>query len=143
MSKYQLYDAQTVADFVISWCADRNIIITNVKLNKLLYFCQIEFAKAAHRRLISEDFFAYRLGPVIPSLRERYLVYVANPLPQSQGAISVCDSDAETLDMILSHYAPMKTWDLVEKACNTGPFKYNIEIFGVTSIIPYECMLVL
>lgn len=66
-----MYDAHEIASYVINWCHAHNILITNLKLQKLLYFIQGENCRIRHTRLISDDFYAWQLGPL-------YLMYTMN-----------------------------------------------------------------
>ena len=72
-----MFSAHNVAIYIINWCLDHNVPITNLKLQKLLYFVQGEYSRVKGTRLIADDFYAWQLGPVVPnvlfSLRPHYL----------------------------------------------------------------------
>lgn len=60
------YDAAEVAKFIITECFKSNIAISNLKLQKMLYFLWVDFFKKTGRRLFMDDFCAWQLGPVVP-----------------------------------------------------------------------------
>lgn len=135
----RIYYAVDIASYVINKCIDNNIRITNLKLQKLLYFIQIEFAKS-DRRLIKEDFYAYKLGPTLPDLYAEFLPYASSCLPGQEKTTDIDTIDQIKIDSVLSQYAAKDVWELVELSSKTDPFKYNFEIFGPLSIIPFECI---
>ena len=113
-----MFSAHDVAVYIINWCHQNKIPITNLKLQKLLYYVQGEFSRYRKRRLIADDFYAWQLGPVIPEVYTEYSMDIIN--------------------LALEKYAHESTWNLVELSHHQDPWKYNYEIFGNKSLIPYE-----
>ena len=132
-----MYSAQTIADYIINWCIDRKLPISNLKLQQLLYFCQLDFAVLLEKRLIQEDFFAYKLGPLIPSIYEPFLPYASSSIHRRQICDPIDPDDERWIEIILAKYAGMRTWDLCAIACEQDPYKYNYLLFGDRAIIPY------
>lgn len=54
--------------------------ITNLKLNKLLYYAQGAFLARTERVLFVEHIEAWRLGPVVPEVYRKYSVCGGNPI---------------------------------------------------------------
>lgn len=132
-----MFYASVIASYIIGWCYENNIAITNLKLQKLLYFTQGFFYKIKHQKLISDDFYAWQLGPVIPEIYYKYSIYSASNIPRE--SMPLLDNDTcNCLNMILSHVAFLPAWQLVEKSHQEDPWKYNYEIFGNKSKIPFE-----
>lgn len=61
-----MFSAHNVAIYIINWCLDHNVQITNLKLQKLLYFVQGEYSKTKGSRLIADDFYAWQLALLSP-----------------------------------------------------------------------------
>ncbi|WP_051681432.1 Panacea domain-containing protein [Virgibacillus alimentarius] len=59
--------------------------LTNLKLQKLLYFCEAMFLVSENRTSLIEDtkFQAWRYGPVVPEIYYRFNVYGQNDIPTS------------------------------------------------------------
>lgn len=134
-----MYSAHNIAVLIINWCAHYGISVSNLKLQKLLYFLQGEYARATHNRLIREDFYAWQLGPVIPSVYIKYSMYSSAPIPAVPGIpVSLSENDAVIIDDVLKKYARRSAWGLVELSHKQDPWRYNYEIFGDKAIIPYE-----
>ncbi len=133
-----MYVADQVADYIINWCLDNKIQITNLKLQKLLYFVQGENYRYRRQRLFKDDFYAWKLGPVIPSIYNGYAIYSSAPLPRQASENTIDPETRSFIDKILQKYAIISTWDLVDLSHSQDPWKDNYNMFGEKSIIPFE-----
>lgn len=133
-----MYNAHEIASYVINWCHRHKIPITNLKLQKLLYFIQGENCRIRHTRLISDDFYAWQLGPVIPKVYYEFAIYSSSVLPKQQCSISFSSDELFIINQILLKYASKSTWDLVDISHSQDPWKYNYQVFGDRSLIPYK-----
>ena len=79
-----MYSAQCVANFLINECNRQNVPITNLKLQKLLYFVQGEYVRSYNERLIDDDFYAWQLGPVVPEVYYKFAIYSSSPIPEQK-----------------------------------------------------------
>ena len=73
-------DADKISDFLIWGCRDRGELLTNLKLQKLLYYAQAWFLVLKGKALFSEDFQAWIHGPVLPSQYHRFKKYEWRPI---------------------------------------------------------------
>ena len=133
-----MFSAHNVAIYIINWCLDHNVPITNLKLQKLLYFVQGEYSRVKGTRLIADDFYAWQLGPVVPNVYTEYSIFSSSTLPSQKQSISFGHEDRCVIDAILQKYARYTTWNLVELSHQQDPWKYQHEIFGDKALIPFE-----
>lgn len=133
-----MYSAHEIAAYVINWCHEHNIPITNLKLQKLLYFIQGENCRSRRCRLIKDDFYAWQLGPVIPDVYSEYAIYSSSMLPIQENTVDFTDEVVETINQILLKYASKSAWTLVDISHSQGPWKHNYQMFGDKSLIPYK-----
>ncbi len=133
-----MFSAHDIAIYIINWCHDNEIAITNLKLQKLLYFVQGEFSRERGIRLIREDFYAWQLGPVIPEVYAEYSIFSSCILPTQKPSILFCQQDLAIIDRILKKYASKPTWTLVDLSHQQDPWKYTYEVFGGHTMIPYQ-----
>lgn len=133
-----MFSAHNVAIYIINWCHAHNVQITNLKLQKLLYFVQGEYSKVKGTRLIIDDFYAWQLGPVVPTVYAEYSIFSSSTLPAQKQPISFSKEDTNIIDGILCKYAYYTTWKLVELSHQQDPWKYQHEIFGDKALIPFE-----
>lgn len=136
-----MFSAHNVAIYIINWCLDHNVQITNLKLQKLLYFVQGEYSKTKGSRLIADDFYAWQLGPVVPTVYAEYSIFSSSVLPIQKQSVSFSSGDIEVIDTILQRYAYQTTWGLVELSHQQDPWKYHHEIFGDKALIPYKSIV--
>lgn len=73
--------AETAAKFFIMLANQRDDdFITNLKLNKLLYYAQGAYLARTGRPLFNEQIEAWAYGPVVPSIYRKYKVCGKNPI---------------------------------------------------------------
>jgi uncharacterized phage-associated protein len=66
------YTADQVADAILAFCTEHGDLITNLRLQKLLYYCQ-GFYLAEHGEPLFEDRIeAWIYGPAVPAVYERF-----------------------------------------------------------------------
>lgn len=132
-----MYEAKDIAIFIINWFQNRGQAITNLRLQKLLYFVQGEYCTKTGNRLIKDDFYAWQLGPVIPQIYSQYSIYSSSPLPIQNSEPTISYSDSVQIEEALIKYMNFTTWELVDISHEQDPWKYNHSIFGDKSIIPF------
>ena len=134
-----MYSARDVAFYIINWCNNNYIAITNLKLQKLLYFIQGGYLNYTGMRLIKDDFYAWQLGPVVPGVYSEFAIYSSSAIPSMTGNTQrINDNDIFWIEPILQKYARISTWELVNLSHSQDPWKYTYQIFGDKSVIPYE-----
>lgn len=133
-----MYKSEDVANYTINWCHENGIAITNLKLQKLLYFLQGNYYRYTGERLISEDFYAWKLGPVVPKTYVAYSIYSSGKLPKEVDKNTLSNGAKNRISKILSEYASIPTWDLVNLSHQEDPWKYTHAVFGDKSKIPFE-----
>lgn len=72
-----MYSAKGIAKYVINRCSVHNSPITNLKLQKILYYIQGYFLKFSGEIAFPDDIESWRYGPVVPSVYYEYCSYVA------------------------------------------------------------------
>lgn len=137
------YDVLDIARYIINKCNEKGIIISNLKLQKLLYFVQgYTFAFDGHR-CFSNKIQAWDYGPVCPDAYHEFKKYGAMNIPPVHECIEVTfdshdniswdtvpfdsskiDSDTrETIDAVVNNYAPFSATKLVDITHNQLPWK--------------------
>ncbi|EHM37853.1 hypothetical protein HMPREF0080_02037 [Anaeroglobus geminatus F0357] len=97
-------------------------LMTNLRVNKLLYFAQGECLKKLGHPLFTDDIEAWKYGPVVPSVYEQYKSLEKNPIqesiPYSKGAFS--EEERELLFDVASYYGQISSSALVEMSHQKG-----------------------
>jgi uncharacterized phage-associated protein len=76
-----IYNALTVAKYVVAKCNEQGYTISNLKLQKVLYFIQAQFLVATGEPCFSDNIEAWDFGPVIPKVYYWYLAYGSASIP--------------------------------------------------------------
>lgn len=59
------FDARSIANFILDYAGKRNLTISNMSINKIVYFLHAEYLLANNKPLISAKIEAWDHGPVI------------------------------------------------------------------------------
>ena len=70
-----MLNAKTIAKYFIYLLDDAINDLTNMKLNKLLYFAQGHYLGEKNRRLFNDDIQAWEHGPVVKEIYQEYKKY--------------------------------------------------------------------
>ncbi|MDO5853766.1 MAG: DUF4065 domain-containing protein [Thermoplasmata archaeon] len=74
------YNATDVARFIIRKYADDGNPVTNMKLQKMLYYAWVEFHRTRGLYLFEDAICACRFGPVVPQVYREYRIYAGMPI---------------------------------------------------------------
>ncbi|MCD7803004.1 MAG: DUF4065 domain-containing protein [Clostridiales bacterium] len=122
-----MYDALTIARYIVDKCNAAGSAITNLKLQKMLYFVQAEFLVDAHYPCFNEEIYAWDYGPVVPSVYRAYKVYGGSCIPSfpnhDWNKYGIATSDRKMIDEIVDQCMKYSASALVEITHNQSPWK--------------------
>lgn len=101
-------------------------IMDEIKLQKLLYFTQLEAIVRTREPMFDAEFRAWKFGPVIVEVHERF---IADDLHEE---LSVESQDVwkDCFDYVFGHYAPKKSMALVRQSHCQKSWKRAREGYG-------------
>ncbi len=104
--------AEKVADYLISKSVKEGTVLTNKRLQKLLYYIQAWHLALNKEPLFSDKIEAWIHGPAIRSIYEKYKHYVASPIKEVSN-VSIEKELGETttkfIDVVVSAYSKYDT----------------------------------
>lgn len=113
------YSALDIARYIIGVCTNARKSISNLQLQKILYFVQGEYFKKTGELLFDEDFLAWQLGPVVQSVYDQYCVYGGSKIYDDElPNIEQCVSDI--IDPVILRRSKQTAWKLVNDAHKDG-----------------------
>lgn len=120
-----MYEALDVARYVINYENSQNRSVSNLRLQKLLYFIQAQFLVTNHRACFSDAMEAWDFGPVVPSVYHEYKAYGSSSLPQSlsQGTVNITGEDRSLINRMLDKCSHYSTTMLVSMTHRQQPWK--------------------
>lgn len=117
--------------------------ITNLKLNKLLYYAQGVHLARTGEPLFDEDIEAWQYGPVVPSVYRTYKVCGSNPIPMQDDSLTTDDftsAELETLLDVEREYGQYTGAKLVSLTHSSGsPWRGAYD--AKESVIPKEIIM--
>ena len=99
-----MYNALDIAKYLITLASpEEEDLITNLKLQKLLYYAQGFHLALFGKPLFSERIEAWQYGPVVPEIYRFYKQYGSNSLPQPDN-FNIDEYDEETQELLNEVY---------------------------------------
>jgi uncharacterized phage-associated protein len=136
-----LYDVLTISDYILRRCSDEGHTVSNLKLQKLLYFVQAEFLVTTGKPCFREKIVAWDFGPVIPEVYRKFCIFGSAHIPVSAVANPILSKGTkELIDGIVFTCLPFSSSQLVEITQHQTPW-LNAYIKGYGSEITNESIL--
>lgn len=88
-----MYNALDIARYIINYSNKNNYSISNLKLQKLLYFTQGFFLSIKDEACFSNKIEAWDFGPVIPEAYHTFKEFGANNIPEIKEYFEFDDKD--------------------------------------------------
>lgn len=112
-------NALEVARYVISRANEQGCPVSNLKLQKILYFLWIEFFSSTETHLYNDDICAWPLGPVIPDVYYEFCSYGGNPITKSYPN-TLPDAVSEKLNGVIDKLLAKSASSLVNETHQRG-----------------------
>lgn len=73
-----IYDAMDIANYTVNYCIDENMPVSNLKLQKLLYYIQAAslVEENYNKKMFADNISAWKYGPVVESVYHNFKWYV-------------------------------------------------------------------
>lgn len=120
-----MYRALDIARYIIERCSSTNKTISNLKLQKILYFVQAEFLVSKNQLCFAEEIQAWDFGPVVPEVYYAYRMFGSANIPcigKSRVSQIISPNDKELLNGIIDECAKYSASALVEITHNQTPW---------------------
>jgi len=120
------YDGRAVANYILDLCAEKKRPLTNLALQKIIYFCHVWTLIELNRPLIKQDFEAWPFGPVLQHVYREFKHFDKQPIdgralrvdPETgQRVVADYRFDADVagfLPRVVDFYSQISAGDLVE-----------------------------
>ena len=120
-----MYRASEIARYVIDYSYDQKKTVSNLRLQKILYFIQAEFLVSKGMPCFNEEILAWNLGPVVPRIYHEYKMYGSASIPASgtDGQYyGIENQDIELINEIIDQCNRYSTSRLVQLTHNQDPW---------------------
>lgn len=120
-----MYKVLSIARYVIERCNSQNRTISNLKLQKIMYFVQAEFLVSKNQPCFAEEIEAWDFGPVIPEVYREYKIFGSANIPvvrRIERPLVLSEEDQELINGIVDECAQYSASALVEITHNQSPW---------------------
>lgn len=137
-----MYDVLDVSRCIINYCNERGYPISNLKLQKLLYFVQAFFLVNKNQPCFSDVIEAWQWGPVVPRVYHEFKWYGSENIPPVSNIFGgifppedILPEDEQRIKKVVDDLARYSASNLVEATHQQDPWKnaYNAHQSNVIS----------
>lgn len=129
-SNKKIYSANEVADYFI-YLASQKVVgdsderegITNLKLQKILYFAQAYFLAVLGRSLFKDKIEAWMYGPVVPVVYAKYKHNGSRPITDGGDNNKISEKDKRELNVIWNIFGEYSAGKLVDITHAHAPWR--------------------
>lgn len=132
-----MYKAMDLANYIVDKCIKDNAPITNLQLQRILYFVQKDFLER-DSRAFSDDIEAWKCGPVVPNVYFYFCGFGATPISIFRDSVPNLSTDKIIIDNIIEAKRSLTPWEAAKethKATGAWSKVYNNEK-GSHCVIP-------
>jgi uncharacterized phage-associated protein len=129
-ARVMAYRALEIAKYILAVVSEYGDVVTNLKLQKLLFYAQVWHLVKKQAPLFEEDAVAWQFGPVIPEVYDAYKKYGRLPITDetSQADIDVLDAESQRyMDKFLLTYMDYSAISLANMTHNEAPWRDAFE----------------
>lgn len=113
------YSAIEIAKYIVGYCNHKGKPISNLKLQKILYYVWVNYYRDHAKPLFDEEFCAWQFGPVIPEVYFQFSSFAGIPIRRNYET-NVNSADSKIIDRIIDKYAKYSAAQLVDKTHKKG-----------------------
>ena len=128
---------ENVANYILSLVEDDcDELMSNMKLQKLLYYCQGFHLALEGKELFEDDIEAWQHGPVVPVMFHKYKKYGSNGIskPINFDSTVITESERMVINQVFEIFGKYSAWGLRNMTHKEIPWK-NVYRSNVSNLI--------
>ena len=118
-------EAQTVAKYIINHCNRESLLISNLRLQKVLYFVQADYLVNTDNPCFPDEIEAWDFGPVVPIVYHNYKLFGSNSivlLEKNVNNSKITPADQARINEVIAACARYSVSQLVEITHHQTPW---------------------
>lgn len=112
-------NALSIANYIVNNWSD-TIEITNLKLNKLVYYSYVESLRKLGRPLFDDAIEAWQYGPVEPAVYQAFSSYGRNRIQVTNGSEKLDAASKQIVHSVMEKLGSLSAFDLVTLSHKPG-----------------------
>lgn len=133
-----MYDVITICHYIAYYCHLKGYgyELTNLRLQKILYFLQLIFLDIFNRPCYNNKIEAWDLGPTVPDAYNHYRKYGAQLIPgdRTMDFNTIKDSDKKLIAFVISALSEYSTFQLIKITQKQKPWVKNYVSYDTMKI---------
>lgn len=125
-----MYSVIDVAKYIIWYCKKQGYSVSNLKLQKILYFVQANFLVTKDEPCFEEDIEAWDFGPVVPEAYHEFKIFGSSDIPGficRNAEEMILRKDRILINEMVNQCAKYSASTLVSITHNQSPWKNAYE----------------
>ena len=122
-----MYTAIEIANYITEYEHSQNRSISNLKLQKLLYFVQAQFFRELGEPCFSDKIEAWSFGPVVVNVYHAYKIYGSMDITEVKEDIYIgiiSTRDKNIINQVLELFSDTPIYELVDITLHQTPWIY-------------------
>lgn len=115
-----MYPAINIAKYIIAKCVREEMPISNLQLQKILYYVQREYFRRTGGPLFFDKIEAWQFGPVVRDVYFTFSVFGGSTIKLCDENISLEKDVTDIIDPIIEEKRALDPWSLVEDTHKPG-----------------------
>ena len=138
------FKALDVAKYIVDYCTRSNMPVSNLKLQKILYYLWIDYYNAKNEALFIENICAWQFGPVVPDVYYEFCSYAGTPISKKYDELELSNLNiVDILNKMIDKYIGISPTELVNMSHEIGRpwdriYKNGL---GYREIIPFDLIV--
>lgn len=115
-----MYRALDVSKYIITKCTNEDKPISNMQLQKILYFIQLDYLKRFDKPVFSDEIEAWQFGPVVPNVYYYFSGFGSMTIPLVFSDYNISPDDKININKIVEVKRELFPWDMVKDTHKEG-----------------------
>lgn len=128
--------ALVLAGYLVQKCLDEGWKITNLKLQKMLYFIQLRAIQLGEQPLIDDQFEAWMFGPVVENVYYAYCINAGLDIDQTEKYDGRHPKIPSYVEDVFKHFISRSSWSMVQLTHRDGGAWQKNYVSGSRNLIP-------
>lgn len=115
-----MYETMEIAKYIITKCSRENEPLSNLQLQKIMYYVQRDFLQNTGAPVFNDDFYAWKFGPVLEDVYYNYCNRGASKIQEEYQIINIEKATQKRIDNVVIEKRKLNPWDMVEETHKQG-----------------------
>lgn len=119
-----MYSAKNISKHIVNKCIDDKCPISNLQLQKILYYIQKEYLKSKNAPIFPDEIEAWQFGPVVPEVYYFFCGFgamrISLKFDYDKTEKEISSDDTKIIDRIVEVKRRLEPWDMVNETHKKG-----------------------